>query len=71
MTRPEHPDGLTRRAHTVIDLFHKECWKYLTGNGSEAMPYTCKCGTWQFDRETYEYRLVSFEGGDGANEQSQ
>jgi hypothetical protein len=60
-----HPDGLTTRSRTVYDLFHNECWSFLTGNGSTAAPYKCKCGWWEYDADNYQYQLVRFpEGGD-------
>jgi hypothetical protein len=54
----KHPDGLTYKAHTVHDLFHNECWSFLTGNGSTAIPYQCPCGTWQYETNSAQLRLV-------------
>ena len=54
----EHPDGLVTRARTASSLFHKECWRYLRGDGSSARPYECRCGMWVFDPGYGDYRLT-------------
>jgi hypothetical protein len=60
----KHPDGLVNKARTVYDLFHKECWSFLTGNGSMAMTYRCKCGWWDYQTDEHQYRLVRIPKGE-------
>jgi hypothetical protein len=62
VVKSDHPDGLMMRSHLVSEFFHKECWSYLSGNGSVINPYTCKCGVWNYDTEECQYRLNRYQG---------
>jgi hypothetical protein len=57
MTKYKHPDNLVSKYRKVLDYYHETCGKFLSGNGSMAFPYTCDCGTWEYDIDHYGWRL--------------
>ena len=36
--------------------FCPKCKKRIKGNGSTVLPYTCKCGEWEFDDGCYKLK---------------
>lgn len=45
------------KRHQVTDLYCPECKQFLGGNGSWVMPYHCKCGDWEIEWLTGEWKL--------------
>ena len=41
----------TYKQRKVWSMFCNKCKEFLTGNGSVILPYQCKCGKWEYDRE--------------------